>query len=773
MIRSLDLTAYGRFQRHHFDLGEVTLFLGPNESGKSTVFDAIGEALCDPPRNTGFGKRLEARYGPGRRVTVEPAEVTGSLSAETFLNLLAVDSAGITISVGDRSDWMEDVKSQLFSGGVDPKRVKRLLDERADTRANRRHMKERARKEAELQSQREERRDLERRREEVLQEQHRALSLDEELEQVEQALSEVSEHLSGLETEIANQERIDERERLRGIWTQVDRAESLERTLEELAAVRDDEGEELQRLTRVAEEARTAAERAEVEAHHARDAVTGATEAAHHAERAAEEQQPRGVAAGELRGRLRAAEAERPTKKVVSWRPWALVVSAVMLVAGVAALLALGGAAAVGGAIGGIALSALFVVLARSVAHVPDESALLSVVEEIRERWRRQFQEDLTARTAGELRDELYRKEQEAQRPQAEVASRREALRSAEERREHTGRAAEEARREADRANRAVAEWLNRRGVSRPDQYWRLRERVDRVTAERDELRRTVERGMHDFGVDSPEALQAEVNRRIRDLDETITAQPKSEAEVRALRSEREHLVNEKGRLEQQRIDLSRRTGDATGSFRNAMGNLPEEIARCDRRIAALEEEIADLDATRHAAEWAAQMFEEVATDTTSMLADLAGDIAREYGPLVGDERTAELSEIDPMKGTVQDRSGALRSVAFLSQGTRDAFVLASRLVLAQRALSSPGILLFDEAFAALDLERTVRALALLSRFREGHQWQLIFFTMEPALAEEVRRTFPQAIVHELTPEGASGGVSDAEAAEGKGNTGG
>ncbi len=765
MIRSLDLTAYGRFARRHFDFGEVTLFLGPNESGKSTVFDALGEVLCNPPKTTTFGKRLEGRYGPERRVTVDPEEAAGTLSAETFLNLLAVDSAGISITVGDRSDWLDDVKSQLFSGGVDPKRVKRLLDDRADTRANRRHMKERAGKVEKLEAERRHRRELDQRREEVLRAQHRATSLDEELGQIETQLTEVSEHLSGVEAEIAHQERIDERERLQGIWQQVEKAKSLESSLEELAAVREDEGEELRRLTGAAENARAAAERAEVQAQHARDAVTTATERAHRAERAAEEEQPRSSVAGELRERVRTAEAERPTTRVVSWRPWALVAAAVALMGGVAALVLLPGAAAIGGAVGGIALSALFVVLARSVAHVPDESAVTAAVEEVRDRWRRRFEEDLSGRDAAALRDELYRKEQEAQRLHADAAARREELRAAEERRQRTQAAAEEARQEADRASRAVTEWLTRRGISRTEEYWKLRERAERFAAEREEARTRVERAMDDFNADTPEALQAEVSRRIKDLDASITAPPKSEAEVRALRSERARLIQEKERLAARRGEVNRRAGEATGSVQTAMGNLPEEIAQCDRRIALLEEEIAELDTTRRAAEWAAQMFAEVASDTTTMLADLAEDIAREYGSLVGDDRAATLSEIDPMKGRVQDRSGVLRAVGSLSQGTRDSFVLASRLVLAERALSSPGILLFDEAFAALDLERRSRALALLRRFREEHGWQLVIFTMDPGLAEEVQSSFPGAVVHELTPEGeGKGGQSGGDA---------
>jgi DNA repair exonuclease SbcCD ATPase subunit len=189
------------------------------------------------------------------------------------------------------------------------------------------------------------------------------------------------------------------------------------------------------------------------------------------------------------------------------------------------------------------------------------------------------------------------------------------------------------------------------------------------------------------------------------------------------------------------------------------MGTLPEQIAQTDRDIARVRAQIAELDTTRRAAAWAASMFEEVAEDSTTMLADLAEQIGLQYGSLVGADRGAELSEIDPMAGSVQDSTGTLRSVEGLSQGTRDAFVLASRLVLAERAQPAVGILIFDEAFGSLDRDRRRRTLALLEEFRSRTDWQLIFFTMDENLAATITERFPYAQRHDLsvTPAGAGG----------------
>ena len=62
MLREIFLTNFGRFRDRKFALQNATVFHGPNEAGKTTIFDAIFHALCHPPATRKSGKLLRERY---------------------------------------------------------------------------------------------------------------------------------------------------------------------------------------------------------------------------------------------------------------------------------------------------------------------------------------------------------------------------------------------------------------------------------------------------------------------------------------------------------------------------------------------------------------------------------------------------------------------------------------------------------------------------------------------------------------------------------------
>ena len=59
-----------------------------------------------------------------------------------FMNLYALRAGDINIEMTDRSAWMEKVKSNLFSGGIDPNLVKANLEKRASTSGTMAHNRE-------------------------------------------------------------------------------------------------------------------------------------------------------------------------------------------------------------------------------------------------------------------------------------------------------------------------------------------------------------------------------------------------------------------------------------------------------------------------------------------------------------------------------------------------------------------------------------------------------------------------------------------------------
>ncbi len=749
MIESLELRHYGRFQRRRFDFSPVTLFVGPNESGKSTIFDAVAEALCAPAKTTNFGKRLERRYGGARSLTVTPSEFQGALSQDTLFNLLAVSADGVTISVSEKSAWMDRVKSELFSGGVDPKRVKRHLEAQGDSHGNRTHMKERAQRQRELEALTERRQELVAERDAVLRRRQEGHAVDHQLSQAESSLEVTDRRLGEIDEELAQQKRIDERDRFKALWRDSAAAAETAEELRGLSKIAADEGNELEDLNSRSREERERAERARIQAEHSQQEVTQRRSALHEAERAVEEIEPRSTTAAELRARLRALEPAQ-VKTVVTWRPWMLILAVTALVAGVASLLLFPGAPGVIGATAGALLSVVCIILSRSLGQEQDTRHAEETLAQTRREWQQRTGEEAHAQDAAALREELYAVELEHERRKAQLPQLREELRAAEHRRDQAQQHAHQAADAVQQADRSVADWLRERGVQRIEDYWRLRERAAYLKRREAEVQEAITEALSEFGVSSLPDLQRELSRRITEIEGDITNEAKSETEVRALEKERARLSGERRSLQQRKEQLIHRAGDAGGTFRSSMGSLPEQIAETDRDIARLRSQIEELDTTRRAAAWAASMFEEVAEDSSVMLGELAEQIGTQYGSVVGADRGARFAELDPMAGQVQDSSGVLRAVEGLSQGTRDAFVLASRLVLAERAQPPVGILIFDEAFGSLDDGRRQRALSLLEEFRSRSDWQLVFFTMDPRLAEMVEQHFPQVGRHDL-----------------------
>jgi DNA sulfur modification protein DndD len=53
----LKLNSFGLFRNQSFELGQITIFFGKNESGKTTIFDAIVSSLIRITGTTSYGKK--------------------------------------------------------------------------------------------------------------------------------------------------------------------------------------------------------------------------------------------------------------------------------------------------------------------------------------------------------------------------------------------------------------------------------------------------------------------------------------------------------------------------------------------------------------------------------------------------------------------------------------------------------------------------------------------------------------------------------------------
>ena len=142
MITRLRLERFGAFEGRDLEFAAVTLFVGPNESGKTTIVDALCEVLCKPRSNRIAGKRLALRYGTDRRVSAEFDGEPMTLPEDAFGDLFAIRSGDLALDVRPGTRWVEALKADLFTAGLDPKRLHAALARRAGTDGGSRHNRE-------------------------------------------------------------------------------------------------------------------------------------------------------------------------------------------------------------------------------------------------------------------------------------------------------------------------------------------------------------------------------------------------------------------------------------------------------------------------------------------------------------------------------------------------------------------------------------------------------------------------------------------------------
>ena len=330
--------------------------------------------------------------------------------------------------------------------------------------------------------------------------------------------------------------------------------------------------------------------------------------------------------------------------------------------------------------------------------------------------------------------------------------------------REETDRAVERLRvqRERhDRSERELRDFLARHGSESPEQLLMQlggarADEARRRDAEAELLAVARERGLNDL-----DALAGALREQLRDRPhgQPVSPAPAGDcdlpADEEALRARAAALRERLDELDE-RVGRDREKVAALSAGAGEMAELTTRIAAAGRRAAALE-----LD--RRAAGIAASLFARIADESTAALDELSADIGARYAAVSGTAVSGSASshsspvslaalEEEPL---VVDASGVARPADQLSNGTRDAYRLAARLALAERAHlvrgeGGPGLLILDEPFQAMDATRMGRALRLIARFQERTGWQLVVMTADERVALAVSSLFAGAQVHRL-----------------------
>lgn len=742
MISRILLPRYGCFTDAAFDLGQVTVFSGPNESGKSTIFDALFDAVTDAPGTHGKVRFNTARYGKDRLVAIEGSLPEPVISPEEFLSILAVDSGDLTVPEG-RGPWLDRLKAQLFTDGVDPGRLARELSAEATERKNARHMRE-------IQGLAEKRtalieghkRALERRGD-MVSRRKEADAAAAQRRVIEEQFATVLADREATQATLAVLEKQWRRRQVRQALGEVGDLRRIEEELAHSTLPKDDELRRLEALLK-----------------HRDDAVAALREGAREVEtsRALLEEATLDLSAleseaGTLRQQVPLAQSLR--RSLEEHFGSQASVRRVITLAGGIVLMLLSGAVGlflyrgpetfwISGAGGFAGLVLVLLGLRRRGPEIAD----------IRDRWTAATGKPSLSEGADGLLRELSGVESVLQHLDGRVA---EARRSAEQAAQDL-RSSESRYRDIEEttagATTLVESWLAEHHVSIPGEAaQRGRKRRD-LEQRRSLLRDHIEPWQEEFQASDLGVLQEELRAELTSLDALAAHRPVGESDVPILRGRLSELEVREDSLREEIRSLDTEEKSKRSTYSEVFAGLPEEILSLERQLDSTEARIRELEQRRQSSAIAANIFEHLAADASIQLEGLAQELGAAYQGITGSEARVVLESIDAKEASAVDAGGITRSIADLSQGTKDVLMWTFRIAMAKKARSEPAIFVLDDPFLSVDAGRIGKCLLLLRDSLVAEGWQVVLLTKDRNLADAAATLHPKSVLHKLNRSG-------------------
>ena len=255
------------------------------------------------------------------------------------------------------------------------------------------------------------------------------------------------------------------------------------------------------------------------------------------------------------------------------------------------------------------------------------------------------------------------------------------------------------------------------------------------------------------IGLPSREALVQHIEHKlIESKTYPLDEKPLSQKELAALEGKVNGLQAEKESTSQKLAELATDLTRSSVETQMRVGALSEQQVRAEKDLEALKAghekgqlEMASLLLLK-------DIVESIEGDTNEQFKVLADDLSKYLVVMLPYNKAITVNNLARLDATnATDRYGSELEITRLSSGTRDAFYLAARLAFLEKVqVQGDAFLLLDDPFVFMDRARAARAMKAILLFRKEKELPIALFTKDEATKDDFLSIFPSAAVVEM-----------------------
>lgn len=749
MLQSIEITKFGKWLGQKFNLGKVNFFFGDNESGKTTLFDALVYGLTNPSGTTKIGKRINERYG--KKKTDKIVNIVGnippSLDADEFINLHTLKAGGIQWDL-EKPEWLNKIKQQLFSGGIDPNNIVEELERRSANRANSLLNKpieavkiEIANLESNLNS-------LIQNKNNLVQQEKDFQSASKDRESIQTKLEKLQSDLDEKKKFITQEEEARKLMENKQSYKSISNWKEANLDVEKLKQFEIDRSKDLAALMKSIQESNLQIENKEKAINTMDLENLNSKKNLESTKSNYEKEDSFEKLARIIQDRI--LQALRSPKMItqVKWNLSYVVIAIISMIVGTAliftdfqeksTLFMIG--------LGCLALGLVFLLFARSKETLQDSNIGVQIVRDCQREWknttqRTDFENDTSL---DEIRESLILYLNQRLHLKNKINEQNDLIQKNESQKINLQAEAIALRQNLEQLSKKLESFLKEYGISKPEEY-NIKRTNYLITKENKNSIESSLRDRYKLNTKDFEDFLANTSREIESATEKGIQEPKlNDAEFQNLKFQRNQIEKELDTLKKNDQNLYSSTENLKAQLDAKLKPLSESILNTQTELIAKKNSKEELEINLEATKLACEIFKELADEASDTLRTLAEEISNSSNSIFSENRKVIIHELKDDKIHMIDKGNSERVIDHLSLGTKDAFYIAAKLSLCNKRDPDLKLFLMDEPFLSLDEERERKTLQVIQDYVNNNGWQLVILSKDQNLKSIVQEIFQE-----------------------------